>query len=101
MQNKKHTGRYIQTLDKDEGEGQDYLYTLDNQGSGDKTRQESIGVDNQDKHGEEKILKPHARKIKKEHKKMYTIDTGITGKQNTKPRSMTDPRDHNTSTRAQ
>lgn len=32
---------------------------------------------------------------------MYTIDTGITGKQNTKPRSMTDPRDHNTSTRAQ
>lgn len=51
--------------------------------------------------GEEKILKPHARKIKKEHKKMYTIDTGITGKQNTKPRSMTDPRDHNTSTRAQ
>lgn len=64
MQNKKQRGRYIQTLDKDEGEGRDYLYTLDNQGSGDKTRQESIGVDNQDKHGGKKILKPHARKIK-------------------------------------
>lgn len=59
MQNKKHTGRYIQTLDKDEGEGQDYLYTLDNQGSGDKTRQESIGVDNQDKHGGRKKYSSH------------------------------------------